>query len=83
MTHQVERNLNNTASVQILGERGPFHKSTVKVGLTQPFRNQNLHIGHAGPDIYSAIRALLTYLRWSIFIPLYALVSFYMILCVK
>ena len=50
MTHQVERKLNKTTPVRISGERGPFRKSTVKVGLKQRFRHQNPQLRHATPD---------------------------------
>ena len=34
-THKVERDINNTAPVQILGERCPFRKSSIKMVLKQ------------------------------------------------
>ena len=49
VTHQ-ERNMNKTARVQILVERGPFRKSTVKVGLKQRFRQQHPQLRNTGPD---------------------------------
>ena len=51
MIRQLDRKLNETALVQILIERGPFLKATVKAGLKQRFRNQKPRIQPAGPDI--------------------------------
>ena len=50
VTHQVERKLHKTAPEQILGERGPFLKFTVKMCLKSRFRNQSEKVDHAGPD---------------------------------
>ena len=47
---KVYRNINKTATVQNLEEIGTFRKSTVRIGLKQNFRHQNLHIGHVRTD---------------------------------
>ena len=57
VNHQVERILNNTTPVRMSGERGPFRKSTVKLGLKQSFRHQNPQLGHEGPDSTSGLHA--------------------------
>ena len=50
MSPEEGNNHNNTVTVQILGERGQFCKSTVKSSLKERFRHQNLQIGTEGPD---------------------------------
>ena len=56
LTHKIRSNLNNTTLVQISGEIVPFSTSTIKLGLKQCFRHQNLQIGPAGTYINIQLR---------------------------
>ena len=56
VTHKIWSKFNMSTLVQISGERVLFNISTIKVGLKQCFRHQNMQIGPAGTDITIQLR---------------------------
>ena len=56
LTYKILSNINKTKLVKNSGERVSFNMSTIKVGLKQCFRHQNLQIRPVGTYITIQLR---------------------------